>query len=126
MYMCWFGSSLTKQIAGVTVKINEVHLEENPEEWEHAKKWTISNFGFSDVPIYDVTIDGWKERVVKTRKKKDEEQKKGRPTKKSEEERRKRLSEEERKKEDSEREKRRIQRKLREAKKKRLPPEERK
>ena len=83
-------------------------------------------FGFSNVPIYDVTIDGWKEQIVKTRKKKDEEQKKGRPTKKSEEERRKRLSEEEQKKEDLGREKRRMQRKLREAKKKRLTLEERK
>ena len=84
IYMCWYGSSLTKRIAGVTIKINETHLEENPEEWEHAKRWAISNFGFSNVPIYDVTIDGWKEQIVKIRKKKDGEQKKGRPTKKSE------------------------------------------
>ena len=122
MVMCWYGSSLTKRIAGVTIKISKEHLEENLEEWEHAKRWVISNFGLL---IYDVEIDGRKEKVVNTRKKKDENQKRGRPLKKQEEERRRRLTEEERREEDCKRKKRREQRKKREAKKRLLSEKER-
>ena len=49
----WYGSSVTKRVAGVTKKLKK----ENPKEWEHAKKWMMLNFGFSGVPIYNISLD---------------------------------------------------------------------
>ena len=34
----WYGSSLTKRVAGVTEKLKKRNIDENPKEWEHAKK----------------------------------------------------------------------------------------
>ena len=34
----WYGSSVTKRVAGVTKKLKKENIEANPEEWEHAKK----------------------------------------------------------------------------------------
>ena len=53
----WYGSSLTKRVAGVTKKLKKRNIDENPKEWEHAKKWMMLNFGFSGVPIYNISLD---------------------------------------------------------------------
>ena len=129
----WYGSSVTKRVAGVTKKIKK----ENPKEWEHAKKWMMLNFGFSGVPIYNISLDVvnvTEKREVKKRRtearseeSKAEERPKqsrpkreqcnqpanitgrrrGRPTKKEEEERQSKLTKEQIKKEEEEKERKR-------------------
>ena len=73
------------------------------------------NFGFSGVPIYNISLDV---KTVLEEKKEKQKQKKGRPTKKEEEERRSKLTPEEREQEDEEKERKRKQRKEREEKRK--------
>ena len=116
----WYGSSITKRVAGVTKKLRKENVDANPKEWEHAKKWMMLNFGFSGVPIYNISLD------VKnvTEEKEEKPKKQGRPTKKEDEERRSKLTEEERKQEDEERERKRKQRKEREEKKRKKEEEE--
>ena len=53
----WYGSSLTKRVAGVTKKLKKENVDTNPKEWEHAIKWMMLNFGFSGVPIYNISLD---------------------------------------------------------------------
>ena len=53
----WYGSSVTKRVAGVTKKLRKENVDANPKEWEHAKKWMMLNFGFSGVPIYNISLD---------------------------------------------------------------------
>ena len=64
----WYGSSLTKRAAGVTKKLKKKDVDANPKEWEHATKWMMLNFGFSGVPIYNISLD------VKEKQKQEEEQ----------------------------------------------------
>ena len=52
----WYGSSVTKRVAGVTKELKGKYRD-NPKEWEHAKKWMMLNFGFSGVPIYNISLD---------------------------------------------------------------------
>ena len=70
----WYGSSVTKRVAGVTKKLKN----ENPKEWEHVKKWMMLNFGFSGVPIYNISLDVvnvMEQREVKKRRTQSEERK---------------------------------------------------
>ena len=53
----WYGSTVTKRVAGVYKKLKKENIDANPKEWEHAIKWMILNFGFSGVPIYCVSLD---------------------------------------------------------------------
>ena len=62
----WYGSSITKRVAGVTKKLKKENIDTNPKEWEHAKKWMMLNFGFSGVPIYNISLDV--KNVVEERK----------------------------------------------------------
>ena len=62
----WYGSSVTKRVAGVTKKLKKENIDTNPKEWEHAKKWMMLNFGFSGVPIYNISLDV--KNVVEERK----------------------------------------------------------
>ena len=62
----WYGSSVTKRVAGVTKKLKKENIDVNPKEWEHAKKWMMLNFGFSGVPIYNISLDV--KNVVEERK----------------------------------------------------------
>ena len=86
----WYGSSVTKRVAGITKKLKKENIDANPKEWEHAKKWMMLNFGFSGVPIYNISLD-----VVKVTEKREVK---------------KRRTEEERKQEREERETKRKQR----------------
>ena len=65
--MFWYGSSLTSRTACVSTTLKERNVEENPEEWENAKKWMISNYGFSNVPIFDIELSVEKIQVELTR-----------------------------------------------------------
>ena len=89
----WYGSSVTKRVAGVTKKLKKENIDANPKEWEHAKKWMMLNFGFSGVPIYNISLDV---KNVTEEKEVQPKQKRGRPTKKEEEDRRSKLTHEER------------------------------
>ena len=61
--MFWYGSSVTKRVAGVTSKkLKKENIDANPKEWENAIKWMILNFGFSGVPIYNISLDVKKEQ----------------------------------------------------------------
>ena len=62
----WYGSSVTKRVAGVTKKLKKENIDANPKEWEHAKEWMMLNFGFSGVPIYNISLDV--KNVVEERK----------------------------------------------------------
>ena len=111
----WFGSSLTKRLAGVSKKLKKKDIEANPKEWEHAKKWMILNFGFENVPIYDISLNVElvnEKRVnkIKIEVQKEPKRRKGRPTKQEEEQRRSEMTEEEIKLEDEKKEKRKQQR----------------
>ena len=80
----WYGSSVTKRVAGVTKKIKK----ENPKEWEHAKKWMMLNFGFSGVPIYNISLDVvnvTEKREVKKRRTEEERKPEGKQESKAEE-----------------------------------------
>ena len=57
IYMFWYGSSVTKRLAGVTKKLKKEYVDANPKEWENAIEWFILNFGFSGVPIYKIILD---------------------------------------------------------------------
>ena len=122
----WYGSSVTKRVAGVTKKLKKENIEANPEEWEHAKKWMMLNFGFSGVPIYNISLDVKSVLEEKEEKQNKQKKKKGRPTKKEEEERRSKLTKEQIKQEDEEKERKRKQRKEREEQKKKKNEEEQK
>ena len=61
----WYGSSVTKRVAGVTKKLKKEIIDTNPKEWEHAIKWMILNFGFSGVPIYNISLDIKEEQKYK-------------------------------------------------------------
>ena len=136
----WYGSSVTKRVAGVTKKLKKENIDANPKEWEHAIKWMILNFGFSGVPIYCVSLDVKnvieEKKILVKRKIKEEpkqqkqeeqqpkqpqqepqqekqeepQRKRGRPTRREEEERRSKLTQDEREKEDETKERRRQQR----------------
>ena len=123
----WYGSSVTKRAAGVTKKLKKENIDANPKEWEHAIKWMILNFGFSGVPIYNISFDV-KEEQKQEEEQQEEEQpqeeqpqeeqpqeeqpkrKRGRPTRRETEERRSKLTEEERAQEDELKERKRQQR----------------
>ena len=114
----WFGSSMTKRLAGVSKKLKKKDIEANPKEWEHAKKWMILNFGFENVPIYDISLNVElvnEKRVNKIKIEVQEEEqpkrRKGRPTKQEEQQRRSEMTEEEIKRADEKKEKRKQQRK---------------
>ena len=136
----WYGSSVTKRVAGVTKKLKKENIVANPKEWEHAKKWMMLNFGFSGVPIYNISLDVVnvtekrevkKRRTEEERKQENKERKtkrkrntsnrkqpslqpkrrQGRPTKKEEEERQSKLTEEQIKKEEDEKERKRNEKK---------------
>ena len=134
----WYGSSVTKRLAGVSTKLKKEHIEANHKEWEHAIKWMILNYGFSGVPIYKIILDveeqqKQEEEPQEEQPKQEEEEpqkqeeepqkqeeeppkqeepkrKRGRPTRREEEERRNKLTEEEREQEDELKERRRQQR----------------
>ena len=123
----WFGSSMTKRLAGVSKKLKKKNIEANPKEWEHAKKWMLLNFGFENVPIYDISlnvelVDEKRVNIIKKEIEVEEKpkRKKGRPTKQEEQERRSKMSEEEIKREDEKKEKqkqKRIEKKKRDSEK---------
>ena len=131
----WYGSSVTKRAAGVTKKLKKEDIDANPKEWEHAIKWMMLNYGFSGVPIYNISLDvknviEERKILIKRKIKYEEEEtetepqpkqqqpetnpqsrrKRGRPTRIEEEERRSKLTQEEREQEDEEKERRRLQR----------------
>ena len=113
----WFGSSMTKRLAGVSKTLKKKNIEANPKEWEHAKKWMILNFGFENVPIYDISlnvelVNEKRVNIIKKEIEIEEEPKrrKGRPTKQEEQERRSKMTEEEIKREDEKKEKQKQQR----------------
>ena len=136
----WYGSSVTKRAAGVSLKKLK-NIDVNPNEWENAIKWMILNYGFSGVPIYKIILDVEEqpkqeepqeepqeeqpkqeepqEEPQEEQPKQEEEppkqeeepkRKRGRPTRREEEERRSKLTEEEREQEDELKERRRQQR----------------
>ena len=112
----WYGSSVTKRAACVTTNLKDLNIEENPKEWEHSIKWMILNFGFSGVPIYNISFDIKEEQPQEEQPQEEQPQeeqpqeeqpqeeqpkrKRGRPTRREEEERRSKLTEEEREQED--------------------------
>ena len=67
IYMFWYGSSLTNRTACVSTKLKKENVEENPIEWENAKTWMISQYGFSNVPIFDIELNVEKSLVEFTR-----------------------------------------------------------
>ena len=78
IYMFWYGSSVTKRLAGVTKKLKKEYVDVNPKEWENAIEWFILNFGFSGVPIYKIILDieepKYKGLTYKERKEKEQEE----------------------------------------------------
>ena len=83
----WYGSSVTKRVAGVTSKLKKEHIDTNPKEWENAIEWMMLNFGFSGVPIYCVSLDVFKveeEKKVLTKEKKKQEEPKPKQPKQEE------------------------------------------
>ena len=81
----WYGSSVTKRVAGVTKKLKKENIDANPKEWEHAKKWMMLNFGFSGVPIYNISLDvknvEEERKILIKRKIKDQEEQAEKPEK---------------------------------------------
>ena len=58
---------MTGRVAGVSTNIKFENIKENPTEWENARKWMVSEFGFSHIPIYDVDLDA-KKKIPKKSK----------------------------------------------------------
>ena len=104
----WYGSSVTKRVAGVTKKLKKENIDANPEEWEHAKKWVMLNFGFSGVPIYNISLDVKsvleEKTITEKQKNPNEEEKKEEKPKKEKKEKPKQPKEQEEEDEEDEEE----------------------
>ena len=55
IYHAWFGNSMTKKTAGVCISTTD-KVRQTDKEWENAIHWSISSFGWNELPIFSFEI----------------------------------------------------------------------